>query len=237
MVSGFLQEAHCRSVMPKVLVAPHAGYVYSGRMAAEAYAQLRGVAQHIHRVVLLGPCHRVAVRGIALPSVQAFETPLGKIPLDGDALRRLARLPFVAYGDVVHAQEHSLEVHLPFLQTVLNDFSLVPLVVGECTPTEVSEALQALWGGDETLIVISSDLSHFLPYEDAREADDRTAKKILRLQSDLRGEEACGCRPLNGLLLLARQKNMHCELLGLCNSGDTAGDRQRVVGYGSFCLA
>src|SRR5690606_15459102 len=182
------------------------------------------------------PCHRVAVRGMALPTVQAFATPLGNIALDRSAMAQLLNLPCVGYSDAAHAEEHSLEVHLPFLQSVLGDFSLVPLVVGETSPQDVARALEALWGGDETLIVISTDLSHFLPYDRAREVDRATAQKIVQLRTDLHGEEACGCRPLNGLLHLARQKHLHCELLALCNSGDTSGDKRRVVGYGAFVL-
>jgi AmmeMemoRadiSam system protein B len=237
VVSHFIQRAQPPVAgTPKVLVVPHAGYLYSGQAAAEAYALLQPMQQRIRRVVLLGPCHRVPVRGIALPTVDAFATPLGSVPLDRAALESLRSLPFVADSDLAHRDEHSLEVHLPFLQSVLGDFTLVPLVVGDATPQQVAQVLERLWGGDETLVVISSDLSHFLPYEVAREQDSETAGKIVHLQADLMGTEACGCHPLNGLLYLARQKHLRCALLALCNSGDTAGDKRRVVGYGSFAL-
>jgi len=236
VLKTFLRRAKARPLVPKVLVVPHAGYVYSGQAAAEAYVLLEPLKNKIQRVILLGPCHRVAVRGMSLPTVQAFATPLGNIPLDTQAMEKLLALPFVGYSDAAHAEEHSLEVHLPFLQSVLADFSLVPVVVGEISPQQVAQALEQVWGGDETLIVISSDLSHFLPYDVSCEVDGETARKILHLQTDLHGEEACGCRPLNGLLYLAKQKHLHCELLALCNSGDTAGDKHRVVGYGAFAL-
>jgi AmmeMemoRadiSam system protein B len=235
-VQEFLRLAQPRAFVPKVLIVPHAGYVYSGQAAAQAYVLLRGLENKIKRVLLLGPCHRVPVHGVALPTVDAFATPLGTVPLDKAAIAQIEKLPFVGYSDAAHAEEHSLEVHLPFLQSVLGDFSLVPLVVGEASPRQVAQVLEQLWGGDETLVVISSDLSHFLPYAICREVDNETARKIVQLHTDLHGEEACGCRPLNGLLQLARQKHLHCELLALCNSGDTAGDKRRVVGYGAFAL-
>lgn len=236
MIQQFLSSSDTSSVIPKVLVLPHAGYIYSGLAAAQGYHLLEPLKSKIKRVVLLGPCHRVPVRGIAVPGHSAFATPLGTINLDLEAVERVAVLPFVNYSDEAHALEHSLEVHLPFLQEVLDDFVLVPMVVGETRPEQVAQVLQRLWGGGETLIVISSDLSHFLPYEVACEVDANTADKILKLDDSLEGDEACGCRPLNGLLHLAKQQGMHCQLLALCNSGDTAGDKRQVVGYGAFAL-
>lgn len=236
IVQAFLHRANVRTMLPKVLVVPHAGYVYSGQAAAEAYVLLEPLKNQIKRVILLGPCHRVPVQGMALPTVDLFATPLGNIPLDTTAVEKLLTLPFVGYSDKAHAEEHSLEVHLPFLQSMLANFSLVPVVVGETSPQQVAQALEQVWGGDETLIIISTDLSHFLTYDDCRETDQETARKILQLQANLHGEEACGCRPLNGLLYLAKQKHLRCELLALCNSGDTAGDKRRVVGYGAFAL-
>lgn len=224
------------ALRPKALVAPHAGYIYSGPVAATAYALLEPLRDVVRRVVLLGPVHRVWIPGLALPGVDAFATPLGEIPLDRDGVRAIADLPQVTVSPAAHAQEHSLEVHLPFLQTVLNDFTLVPLAVGGASPPEVAEVLDRLWGGEETLIVVSSDLSHYLPYAQAEGEDRATARAVLGLDAHLAGEQACGAHPLNGLLLAARQRGMGVHLLDLRNSGDTAGDRSRVVGYGAFAF-
>lgn len=222
---------------PKVLIVPHAGYIYSGATAAAAYAKLLPLRQKIRRVVLLGPTHRVAVSGLALPACAAFATPLGEIRLDIEGVAQVRDLPQVVVSDRVHAQEHSLEVQLPFLQRALDDFSLVPLAVGDAAPESVAEVLERLWGGPETLIVISSDLSHFLPYAAARRVDHDTCQQILHFAADLEPAQACGAFPLNGLLLAAGQRGLQPELLALCNSGDTAGDRQRVVGYAAFVLS
>jgi AmmeMemoRadiSam system protein B len=222
------------AVQPKALIVPHAGYVYSGATAAIAYAALAPWRSSIRRVILLGPTHRVAVNGLALPSVEIFTTPLGEVRLDSAAIASLKGLPQVVVSDRVHAEEHSLEVHLPFLQRVLDDFSLVPLAVGHTTPEAVAEVLDLLWGGPETLIVISSDLSHFLPYAAANDVDRDTCQHILQLDTHIRPEQACGAYPVNGLLLVARQRGLVPQLIQRCNSGDTAGDKQRVVGYASF---
>ncbi|MDO9283267.1 MAG: AmmeMemoRadiSam system protein B [Aquabacterium sp.] len=229
--------ASAASRAPKMLVVPHAGYVYSGDVAASAYALLAPLRDRIRRVVLLGPTHRVAVRGLAAPAAQAFDTPLGRVPIDQAALARIADLPQVVKSDRPHALEHSLEVQLPFLQAVLGSgFSLVPLAVGEASSQQVDEVLERLWGGDETLVLISSDLSHYLPYAEARARDRATVQRILGFASDLRGDEACGAMPLNGALRTARRHGLQPRLLDLRNSGDTAGDRQRVVGYGAIAF-
>ncbi len=216
---------------PKVLVVPHAGYVYSGPVAAHAYALLAPWREQFRRVVLVGPTHRVAVRGLATPTVAAFETPLGRVELDTAALARLAGLPQVRPSDAAHAQEHSLEVQLPFLQRVLGTFTLLPLAVGDASATEVAQALERVWGGAETLIVVSTDLSHYLPYAEARARDRVTVERILRLDPALDHTQACGATPLSGALLAARAHGLAPRLLDLRNSGDTAGDRSRVVGY------
>ncbi len=221
---------------PKVLIAPQAGYVYSGSIAASAYARVTSLANCIDRVVLLGPAHRVHVQGLALPATTRFETPLGTISIDQAAAATALTLPQVVVSDEAHAQEHSLEVHLPFMQHVLGDFKLVPFVVGSATPEEVAEVLDALWGGTETLIVISSDLSHFLPYQRACAIDEFTAETILHLTPQLSHEQACGATPINGLLVAARARGLEPQLLDLRNSGDTAGDKSRVVGYASFAF-
>jgi len=221
---------------PKALIVPHAGYIYSGPIAATAYALLEPLRSVIRRVVLLGPVHRVWVPGLALPGVAAFETPLGQVPLDQAGIAAIADLPQVTVSPAAHAEEHSLEVHLPFLQTILADFSLVPLAVGGASPEDVAEVLDLLWGGDETLIVVSSDLSHFLPYAEAKHVDAATANAILKLNSHLVGEQACGAYPINGLMLAAKRHGLVPHLLDMRNSGDTAGDHGRVVGYGAFAL-
>jgi AmmeMemoRadiSam system protein B len=237
-VETMLAEAASRfpGMTPKALIAPHAGYVYSGPVAASAYALLKPIATRIKRVVLLGPTHRVAVRGLALPGADAFATPLGTVQIDTDAASKITDLPQVTVSPQVHALEHSLEVHLPFLQSVLPDFKLLPLAVGMASAEEVAEVLEAVWGGEETLIVISSDLSHYLPYDTAKRVDSATAQAILNLQQPVSHEQACGGTPVNGLILMAQRHGLAPHLLDLRNSGDTAGDKSRVVGYGAFAF-
>lgn len=222
---------------PKAMIVPHAGYIYSGPVAASAYARLVPARDAIRRVVLFGPAHRVAVRGLALPAADRFETPLGTVRIDQEAIERLADLSYVVRSDVAHAQEHSLEVQLPFLQTVLNDFTLVPFAVGDATGEQVATVMDRLWGGDETLILVSSDLSHYHPYHSAVEIDRDTAQAVLDIRTPLDHEQACGATPINGLLQCAATKRLKPTLLDLRNSGDTAGDRSRVVGYASFAFA
>jgi len=224
------------NIAPKAIIVPHAGYIYSGPVAAYAYNQLNSIRDQVKRVVLLGPVHRVPVRGLALPGSEIFATPLGEIPIDLDAAASIQNLSQVVVSPEAHMPEHSLEVQLPFLQTVLDDFKLLPLAVGDATPDEVAEVINTLWGGPETLIVISSDLSHFLPYDTAKVIDNETVHKILNMQSDLSHEQACGGTPVNGMLLAARQHGLHPKLLDLRNSGDTAGDKGRVVGYTSIAF-
>jgi AmmeMemoRadiSam system protein B len=224
------------AVVPKAIIAPHAGYVYSGPIAARAYATLLPARDRIRRVVLLGPTHRTPVRGLAVPAATAFASPLGTVAIDREAIARVADLPQVVVSDSAHALEHSLEVHLPFLQSVLGAFELVPFAVGQASPEEVAEVLDRLWGGEETLVVVSSDLSHYLPYAVARAADRETVDAILGLDAVIDHEHACGGTPVNGLLLAARRHGLHPHLLDLRNSGDTAGDRSRVVGYCSIAF-
>ena len=221
---------------PKAIIVPHAGYIYSGPTAATAYARLRAGRDTIKRVVLLGPVHRVPVNGLALPGVSVFATPLGRVQVDLDAITAIENMPQVVESVAAHALEHSLEVQLPFLQTVLEDFTLVPLAVGDATAEQVAEVLERLWGGPETVIVISSDLSHFLPYETACAIDKETVDNILNLHGPLNHQQACGGTPVNGLMLAARQHHLHPKLLDLRNSGDTAGDKNRVVGYASIAF-
>ncbi|MBK7062589.1 MAG: AmmeMemoRadiSam system protein B [Rubrivivax sp.] len=227
---------HALHGTPKLLVVPHAGYVYSGDVAASAYALLTPLRGRVRRVVLLAPTHLVAVRGLVVPTVDAFETPLGRVTVDHDALALIASLPQVGVSDQAHALEHAIEVQLPFLQIVLgNAFSLVPLAVGDAQPHEVDAVIERLWGDDETLIVISTDLSHYRPYEQACELDRQTVLRILNFADDLRGDEACGARSLNGALRAARRHGLRPQLLDMRNSADTAGtDPDRVVGYGAI---
>ncbi len=222
---------------PKALIAPHAGYVYSGGVAAAAFATLKDGARAIRRVVLIGPAHYIAVRGIAVPTVDGLETPLGCVPVDRDALTAIADLPFVVEADAPHAPEHALEVELPFLQMLLRAFAVVPLLVGDAVPPQVAEVLRRLWGGPETLIVVSSDLSHYHDYDTARRRDAATAAAIERREwSSLGPDQACGFLPVAGLLLEAERRGLALRRLALCNSGDTAGSRDRVVGYGAWML-
>ncbi|MFO8174973.1 MAG: AmmeMemoRadiSam system protein B [Gemmatimonadota bacterium] len=237
MVEGLLASASGEGAerAPKALIAPHAGFVYSGPVAASIYARLRRFRDLYSRVVLLGPAHRYLFHGIAAPSARAFRTPLGEVPLNRELLARALELPSVRLLDEAHEGEHSLEVHLPFLQTVLDEFALAPLVVGDAGMEEVASVLRALWGGEETLVVISSDLSHFLSYEEANARDESTAEAIEALDPDGIGrDQACGRIPVGGLLLRAREEGLRVERVDLRNSGDTAGPRDQVVGYGSF---
>ena len=221
---------------PRALIVPHAGYVYSGQTAAVAYKQLAGHRDRIRRVALFGPAHRVHLKGMAVPSVDVFATPLGGVVLDRVAIEQLAALPRVTVSDEAHRDEHSLEVQLPFLQTLLEDFSLVPVVVGDCAPEAVARAMDLLSADPATLLVVSTDLSHFHDYEEARRLDKQTCECILAGENALSGEQACGARALNGFLSSALFRSAQLELLQYCNSGDTAGGRERVVGYGAFSL-
>ena len=222
--------------VPKAMIVPHAGYVYSGPIAATAYARLQPAREIITRVVLFGPAHRAAVRGLVLPEARVFETPLGRIEIDQEAIRQLDGLPFVGRSDHAHALEHSLEVQLPFLQKALARFTLVPFAVGDATPDQVAQVMERLWGGPETLVLVSSDLSHYHPYREAAAIDRETAQHVLELRPTLDHEQACGATPINGLLQVAPKHGLVPALLDLRNSGDTAGDRSRVVGYASFAF-
>ncbi len=237
-VDEFLAAAKPLAVEPKAIVAPHAGYIYSGAVAASAYKALEKMAGRIRRVVLLGPAHRVAFHGLALSSADYFATPLGLVPTDKEAAEALSDLPQVRVFDEAHMLEHSLEVHLPFLQRTLDRFTLVPLVVGDATAEEVAEVLERLWDGPETLIVVSSDLSHYLDYDTARRVDQTTRRAIENLEPEAIGyHDACGRNPVNGLLLAARRHGLKATTVDLRNSGDTAGPRDQVVGYGAWIFA
>jgi MEMO1 family protein len=220
---------------PKAVIVPHAGYVYSGAVAATVYARLTALCDIVRRVVLIGPTHYVPLRGLAASSTRAFATPLGEVPVDRAAVESLRDLWQVTVRDDAHAPEHSLEVQLPFLQTVLHDFAVVPLLVGDANYDEVRIVIDRLWDGPETLLVISSDLSHYYPYDIARRLDGETAAAIVALDVDVMGEErACGRVPIGGLLLAARARGLRAIAADVRNSGDTAGPRSEVVGYGSF---
>ena len=238
-VRGYLEEAAIRAPgskeWPKALIAPHAGYVYSGPVAATAYARLAGALSTVTRVVLLGPAHFVPVRGIATTGFASWSTPLGEVAIDADARERALALPAVFVDDEANAPEHSLEVHLPFLQEVLGDFTLAPFAVGQTHPEHVARLLAELWGGDETVVVVSSDLSHYHDHRAATELDRATAAAIEALDPAGVGlDSACGVFPVRGFLVAARERSMRLETIDLRTSGDTAGSRDRVVGYGAF---
>jgi len=233
---GGVEQPLPRLGYPKALVVPHAGYIYSGSVAARAYDELAAARGSVRRVVLLGPVHRVAVKGLAVPSAAAFATPLGVVRVDTEALREVRDMPQVVTSDPAHALEHSLEVQLPFLQKMLGDFALAPFAVGMASVQEVAEVIERLWGGPETLIVVSTDLSHYHSYEQARQIDRATITRIASFATDIHHEEACGATPLNGLLFTSKKKSLSLKLLSACNSGDTAGGKGQVVGYSAFAL-
>ncbi|MCL6508683.1 MAG: AmmeMemoRadiSam system protein B [Bryobacteraceae bacterium] len=235
LIIAYLAAAAAEGPVPKAIIAPHAGYIYSGPVAASAYAHLAKARGAVSRVVLLGPAHWVAFSGLAASSAEAFVSPLGAVPVDRHAVQQALGLPHVCLLDKAHAREHSLEVQLPFLQEVLGDFSLVPLVVGEAAPEEVADVLDLLWGGPETAIVISSDLSHYYDYETARRLDQLTSRAIEQLRwQDIRTEQACGYYPVRGFLYAAQKHHLSAKTVDVRNSGDTAGPRDEVVGYGAY---
>lgn len=243
VVRAYLEEGRRRmqdagAVAPKALIAPHAGYVYSGPIAGSAYATIEPLRDRIERVVLIGPSHHVAFHGIALSSATSWRTPLGDVPLDRAGAAALAKLPQVRVFDAAHADEHSLEVQLPFLQETLGRFELLPLVAGDASPHEVAQVLDRAWGGPETLIVVSSDLSHYYEQAMARSLDRIATAAIEALRPEgLDEHSACGRVPIRGLLVAARQHGCAVRTLDLRNSGDTAGPRDRVVGYGAYAFA
>ncbi|MCW8933140.1 MAG: AmmeMemoRadiSam system protein B [Gammaproteobacteria bacterium] len=237
-VTHYLRQAQNHlNISPKAIIAPHAGHIYSAPVAASAYKLLEPEADKIKQVILLGPSHRVAFRGIATPDTDFFETPLGKIKINKRNCEKAETLDFVQPSQLAHAEEHSLEVHLPFLQVLLNDFELTPFVVGDCERDDVAKLLELFWGSDETLFIISTDLSHFHDYATATHRDRLTSNAIESIQPEqISYEDACGRAPLNGLLTLARHHRLNIKLLDLRNSGDTAGDKNRVVGYGAYAV-
>ena len=238
MLTGYLAESEAGGPPPKAMIVPHAGYIYSGPVAASGYARLQQAADHVNRVILLGPAHRLAFKGLAVPDVDGFNTPLGDIPLDISAIRDILALPQVHIDNEAHRLEHSLEVHLPFLQVTLDQFTLVPLVVGDASPEEVSEIIGLFWDSPGTLIIISSDLSHYHDYETAVQLDKMTSDAIENLALEKIGyDQACGRNPVNGLLLYARQHGLSAHTIDLRNSGDTAGPRNQVVGYGTYVIS
>jgi len=238
VVAQYLANAPVNNLRsaPKALIVPHAGYVYSGPVAAAAYARIAARRNEIRRVVLLGPSHRVHLQGIALPRSDAFRTPLGALEIDPDGKALLLQGADIVWSDTPHAQEHCLEVQLPFLQMILEDFTVLPLVVGSASPQQVAAVLTTFWDDEQTLVLISSDLSHYHDYERAQAIDRATSEAILRRSSSLSGEQACGAVCINGLLYLCRERGLDVSEIVRMNSGDTAGDRQRVVGYGAFAV-
>ncbi|WP_076407478.1 AmmeMemoRadiSam system protein B [Shewanella sp. UCD-KL12] len=225
------------SKRPKAIIVPHAGYIYSGEVAAHAFASIGANANKIKRVVLIGPAHTIYLQGCALPEMTHFETPLGFLDIDKHSINSLSSYEGVTTSDLPHQNEHSLEVQLPFLQHLISEFTLIPIVVGDIMPNIMADILQRVWGGDETLIVVSTDLSHFHQYEEALYIDSKTCQKVLALSCDISSEQACGCRALNAIALQARRHNLNITQLSYRNSGDTsAGDKERVVGYASFVI-
>lgn len=224
---------------PKAIIAPHAGYLYSGPIAGSAFATLRQGARDIRRVILIGPAHYVPITGLAFPDADAFATPLGNVRVDRERVDQAVRaLPQALVLNSPHRPEHSLEVELPFLQVLLEDFEIVPVLAGDVSGDEVADLLRLLWGGPETCIVVSSDLSHYLPYEVARTVDGATAAMIGAMDMrELDATRACGYESIRGFIPVAAECGLKARVLDLRNSGDTAGPRDRVVGYGAFAFA
>lgn len=223
---------------PKAIVAPHAGYTYSGPVAATAYAAVRPARGTIERVVLLGPSHRVPFDGMAVPSVDLLDTPLGPLRVDTGARDAVLAYPWVSTWDAPHASEHSLEVHLPFLRHVLGDVAVLPLVVGHVEPGQIADVLDRVWDGPETLIVVSSDLSHYHDHQTAIRLDQVTARAVeAGREADIGPMDACGAYPLRGLLVAADRHGLAARTIDLRTSADTAGPDDRVVGYGAFVFA
>lgn len=236
-VSEFMDADEVINIVPKALIVPHAGYIYSGGTAGKGFALIKKLSTVVNKIVLIGPCHRVWIQGLAIPDCQYFETPLGKIEVDSKTLSELTKFPQVVISDQAHAQEHCLEVQLPFLQSIFPQFKLIPLVAGEVSKNAFIEVLEYLWGGEETLIVISSDLSHFLDYDSAVAIDRKTSQAIENFEADsINSNMACGSAGIKALLRVAKNKNFHVKTIHQCNSGDTAGDRDRVVGYGTYAI-
>ncbi len=236
-VSNFMNVDEVINIAPKALIIPHAGYIYSGSTAGKGFALTKKLTTTINKIVLIGPCHRVWIQGLAIPDCQYFETPLGTIEIDSKTLKKLAKFPQVVISDQAHAQEHSLEVQLPFLQLIFPQLKLIPLVAGEVSEDAFVEVLEYCWGSDETLIVISSDLSHFLDYDAAIAIDSKTSWAIENFEADfINSDMACGSAGIKALLRVAKNKNLHVKTIHQCNSGDTAGDKDRVVGYGAYAI-
>ena len=222
---------------PAALIVPHAGYVYSGPTAALAWARAEARRGRVRRVVMLGPAHRVGVRALALPGCRAMDTPLGPVEVEVPAqIEELAAAGLVVTRPDVHAAEHSLEVQLPFLTAVLPGASVVPLAVGWVAPDRAAEAIRPFLGRPDTLVVISSDLSHYLPLAEARRVDEATIERILALRADIDHEEACGATGVNALLLAAGERGLVPRLLGSATSADTIGSPDRVVGYAAVAF-
>ena len=237
-VVALLARAHRGDESPKALILPHAGFVYSGPVAATGYRCLESRRRSVKRVVLIGPTHRALYQGIATSGADAFATPMGRVPVDREGVRAAETLPYVLRHDAAHDPEHCLEVHLPFLQVVLDEFAIVPLLVGEASASEVADVLDAVWGGDETLVVVSSDLSHYHDYDAARVLDHETSEAIEAFDTGpIHGRRACGHLPIKGLLLVAQRRGLTVTRLDLRSSGDTAGPRDQVVGYGAWAFS
>lgn len=238
MVQRCLREGHAAEAPPKAVIAPHAGYIYSGPVAGSAFTAWSALREKVSRVVVVGPSHRVAFQGIALSDAEFFATPLGLIPVDSDSIERLREFPQIVEMEAAHRHEHSIETHLPFLQETLGEFKLVPLVVGDTSPRDVAQVLNSFWDDPETIFSISSDLSHYLPYEEAVRLDAATSHAIEENHPhDIAPDQACGRLAILGLMHLAGRHKLHAHTLDVRNSGDTAGDRSRVVGYGAYAFS
>ena len=238
MVDGFIQKALSFDLRPRAIIAPHAGYIYSGSIAGTAYKTIAAVRDQIENVIIMSPAHRFYLRGIALHMADAFATPLGNIPVNIGIVKKIKQFSSVQWEERSFIQEHGLETHLPFIQRAFKPgIKIVPMIVGECQESEVAEILESVWEDPRNFVIISSDLSHFHSYADAKKLDRNTVDLIQNLDSQsLDTEFACGHYPICGLLNLARNRKLKIKALDIRSSGDTAGSKESVVGYGSFAV-
>ena len=233
-INGYLQHiTDNNSGKPKILITPHAGYKYSAQVAASAFAKLRPFKDKIKKVFLLGPSHRVYVNGVALPKEKSFKTPLGIIKVDSDIVEQISKTKPFKFKSTAHKNEHSLEVSLPFLQVVLGNFEIIPMLYGEANPHEIAQTIQPYLERDDSILIVSADLSHYLDYSTAKKVDEQTANNIKEGKT-VDHHQSCGATAINTALIMAQNFGLVPQMLNMANSGDVIGDKDSVVGYGAW---